>query len=286
MGALLAAVSALSFGVGDFLGGLSARRMPAVLAALTAQVAGLVLLVGLALVAGGDAAGADLAVGAAAGVSGAAGLVLFYWALAEGKMSVVAPLSAVMSALVPMGFGLLTGERPSTVALLGALVALPAIALIAREPGDEVGDGELSPEPAGHRRRWVLAAATAAGVGFGGFFVLLSRSADGSGMWPLVSARTTAAVVVAVTAIALRPGRFTASGLRAAMFGGCFDVAANALFLVATREGLLALVGVIGAMYPASTVVLARLVLNERLARHQLWGLALAAGAVAAIAAG
>lgn len=286
MGAVLAAFSALSFGVGDFLGGVSARRMPAVLAALTAQIAGLVLLVGLAPVLGGAPAGADLAVGAAAGVSGAVGLVLFYWALAEGKMSVVAPLSAVMSALVPLAFGLLGGERPPVPALLGAVAALPAIVLIAREPGDEAGTHERSPEPTGGRRRLVLAAATAAGVGFGAFFVLLSRSADDSGMWPLVSARSTAVVIVAATAVVLRPGRATRPGLRAGILGGCFDVAANALFLVASRQGLLTLVGVIGAMYPASTVVLARMVLKERLARHQLWGLALAAASVAAIAAG
>ncbi|MFZ4519583.1 MAG: EamA family transporter [Microthrixaceae bacterium] len=286
MGALLAACSALSFGVGDFLGGLSARRMPAVLAALTAQVAGLVLLVGLALLVGGSAAGADLAVGAAAGTSGALGLVLFYWALAEGKMSVVAPVSAVMSALVPLVFGLVDGERPSTVALLGALAALPAIVLIAREPGDAADPDERSPDPTGRRQRQVLAAAVIAGLGFGGFFVFLSRSGDGSGMWPLVSARGTAATIVAVTALVLRPGRFTGPGLRAGMLGGCFDVAANSLFLISTRQGLLTLVGVIGAMYPASTVVLARVVLQERLARHQLWGLALAAVAVAAIAAG
>ena len=286
MAALLAAMSAVAFGVGDFLGGLSARRMAAVAATLVAQATGLVLVLVLAPLVGGSATTTDLAWGAAGGVAGATALMLFYWALGAGQMSVVAPVSAVMSAVVPMVFGLVDGERPGPVALVGALVALPAIVLISREPGDPRGDDETDrpPHPAAPTR--VLLASVAAGVGFGAFFVCISRSGSGSGLWPLAASRLVAVPIVAVVVLAARAWHPSGDGTRPALAAGVFDVSANAIFLEASRHGLLTLVGVIGAMYPASTVVLARVVLKERLAAHQLLGLGLAAVSLVAVSAG
>lgn len=283
MPVFLAAWSAIAFGVGDFLGGMSARRMAAVLGAASAQAAGFVLLVLLGLVVGGDPTGADLVWGAAAGLSGALALLPFYWAMGAGQMSVVAPVSAVTCALVPLVVGLALGERPGPLALAGTIAALGAIVLISREPGDPTAPDERSPAPAGAQRTAVLGAAVLAGLGFGLFLTAISRTASASGMWPLATARGTAVVVILLVALASRAGRPNPAGLRFALAAGCFDVTANALYLVAARSGLLSLVGVIGSMYPASTVVLARFVLKERLARHQLAGLALAALAVVAV---
>jgi len=282
--ALLAAVSALAFGVGDFLGGLSARRMAAAISGLTAQTTGFLLLMVAATVAGGSPGGTDWAWGMAAGASGAMAVVVFYWAMAVGQMSVVAPVSAVTAALMPFAFGLASGERPSAVALLGTIGALVAIVLISRERGDPTGDDERSGlQPRGGP---VLAASLLSGVGFGGFLVFISRSGVDSGLWPVAAARAAAVVIVGAVTLVWRPGRPSADGIRLAVFAGAFDVTANSMFLVASRSGLLTLVGVIGSMYPASTVVLARWVLRERLAAHQLAGLGLAALSVLAIAMG
>jgi drug/metabolite transporter (DMT)-like permease len=286
MAALLAAISAVAFGIGDFLGGLSARRMAAAATALVAQLAGLVLLLLLAPFVGGAVGGTDLAWGAAAGVAGAVGLMLFYSALSAGQMSVVTPVSAVMSALVPLVFGLVDGERPGGLALAGALLALPAIVLISREPGDQRAGDELDEPSRRSTPGRVVIAAAVSGIGFGTFFVLITRAGHDSGLWPLASARSTAALIVAVVLVAGRRPPTEPGGLRLALAAGVFDVSANALFLVASRHGLLTLVGVIGAMYPASTVVLARVVLKERLAAHQLLGLALAAASLIAVTAG
>lgn len=283
MSVILAALSALAYGVGDFLGGLSARRIAATLTAVTAQASGLVLMVGLALVVGGSPTGSEWLIAAASGACGALALLLFYWALAEGQMSVVAPLSALMSALIPVGVGVVDGERPGALAWGGVAAALVAIALISREPGDPVAPDERSAPPAPGRGGLVLGAALLAGVGFGVFLVGLSRTSTDSGMWPLVGARGTAVLVVGAVAVASRAGVARGEGLRWGLLAGVFDTAANGLYLVASRRGLLTLVGVVVAMYPAATVVLARVVLRERLARHQLVGLGLAAAAVAAV---
>lgn len=286
MAALLAAVSAVAFGVGDFLGGLSARRMAAIATTLVAQLTGLLLLAVLAPVVGGTVTTADLGYGAAAGFVGAGALMTFYWALSAGQMSVVAPVSAVTSALVPLVFGLIDGERPGAVPLAGALLALPAIVLISREPTDAHGADETDEPTVSATPSAVIAASVLAGVGFGAFLVLISRSSADSGLWPLTAARATAIPVITAAAFAARSWRVERKGLGLALGAGVFDVTANASFLVASRLGLLTLVGVLGSMYPASTVLLARVVLKERLARHQLSGLALAVVALVAIAAG
>jgi drug/metabolite transporter (DMT)-like permease len=279
MAVLLAALSALTFGAGDFSGGLSARRIAAQWTTAAAQATGLVLIVIVASIVGGSPGLTDMGLGIGAGLCGGAALVAFYWAMAQGPMSVVAPLSAVMSAVVPTVAGMVSGERPSPLGLVGIVLALPAIVLISREP--EPADDVEDRTPATPR---VVVAATLSGVGFGLFFTLVSRTAEDSGVWPLAGARSAAIVLALLVVVVARPARPTVDGVRLAMLAGCLDSSANVLFLLASRQGLLTLVGVIGAMYPASTVVLARVVLGERLARHQLVGLAIAAGAVVLIA--
>jgi uncharacterized membrane protein len=152
MAVLLAALSALTFGAGDFCGGLSARRIAAQWTTAVAQATGLVILVLVALLVGGSPRGVDMGLGAAAGVCGGLALIVFYWAMSEGPMSVVAPLSAVMSAIVPTVAGTLEGERPGVLGTVGILLALPAILLISREPVPE--DDTADRSPATRRSSW------------------------------------------------------------------------------------------------------------------------------------
>jgi uncharacterized membrane protein len=295
MAALLAALSAVTFGVGDFFGGLSARRMASVLTTVAAQATGLVLIVATCLVVTGDPTRADLLLGVAAGLAGALGLILFYWAMGKGPMSVVAPVSAVMSALVPIGAGVADGERPSGLAVVGILLGLPAIVLISREPNPaEAVESERSVEAETHvhvpdglaeRGGLPVVAAALSGLGFGAFFTVLSHTSDASGLWPIASARVAASLLAVLVVLVVRPQRPEPGGIRFGMLAGCLDALGNSFYLFASRQGLLTLVGVVGAMYPASTVVLARVVLREQLTRHQLLGLATAGLAVALIAA-
>ena len=295
MAVLLAALSAATFGVGDFFGGLSARRMASVLTTVAAQATGLVLILATCLLVTGDPTGSDLTLGVVAGLAGAVGLILFYWAMGKGPMSVVAPVSAVMSALVPIGAGVASGERPAGLAGVGILLGLPAIVLISREPTPvEAVRSERSVEAETHvhvtkglaeRGGLPVLAAAVSGIGFGAFFTVLSHTSDESGLWPIASARTAACVLAVLVVVVVRPARPGPGGIRLGMLAGCLDALGNSFYLLASRQGLLTLVGVIGAMYPASTVVLARLVLREQLTRHQVLGLATAALAVALIAA-
>jgi drug/metabolite transporter (DMT)-like permease len=225
--------------------------------------------------------------GAASGLGGAAGVALLYHGLAVGQMSVVAPLTAVGSATLPVVFGLLTGERPSAAALVGVVLALVAVGVLCSF-GPQEDHGEEDLPPAGRKANMAgLASGVAAGIGFGVFFICLGRTGDGAGMWPLLGARvvsvTVLAGVVLATGRALLPGERTGP---AVVLTGVLDVTANAAFLLATRRGLLSIVSLLASLYPAATVVLARVVLRERLSTAQSAGLVGAAGAVALIALG
>lgn len=296
VGALLATLAAATFGTGDFLGGLAARRTSAITTMVVVQAAGLAAVVVTAMAVGAQVAASDLWFGAAAGLSGAVAFLLFYRAMSSAQMSVVAPVSAVLAAAVPVVVGVLGGERPPAWALVGMAVALPAVVLIGREPADVEPAGADVPSSSvvvGDRRVRVgpaldaapVVSAALAGVGFGLVVTFLSRTGESSGMWPLVSARGTAVLVGALAAAVVRPSRPVAAAAGIAVAAGLLDALGNALYLLATRQGLLSVVGVIGALYPASTVLLARTVLGERLSVHQRVGLAAALVAVVLIAA-
>ncbi len=278
MSVFLALGSALVFGLADFLGGVASRRTTAWTVVIGSQFAGgLILVVLLPVLPPATVEASDVLWGAAAGIAGAVALTQFFRALALGTMSVVAPIAAVISGAVPVVAGFVLGERPSAIAWLGIGLALPAIACISREHSDVVD--KMRPD--------VLLSAVLGGFGFGVFFVLLDRTGDGAGIQPLISARVTSVVIIG--SIGLATGRLEA--VRGRLLGiiavsGVFDMAANVLFLYSVREGLLALGSVISAMYPASTLVLARTVLGERLQRIQIVGLVLAGVAVALVALG
>jgi uncharacterized membrane protein len=272
---LLATACAVVYGAADFCGGLATKRSQVYAVVVLSQSAGLVLIVAMLPLLPGVPSGAALLWGGLSGVAGGVGLIVFYRALATGTMSVIAPTTAAASAGLPVLFGLASGERPKLLALVGIAVALAAILLVSREPGSTPAKA-FGP----------LIAALIAGSGFGAFFTLRSHAPSGAGLWPLVGARlcsiTLVAVLAAATGRGLRPGR---GSLRIIGLSGVLDMAANVLYLLAVQRGLLSLVAVIVSLYPASTLVLARQVLGERLNAVQMAGIGLALGAVALIAA-
>lgn len=278
MAVVLGLAVAVTYGTADFFGGLAAKRASSWSVVVVAQCIGLAFVaVAVAVDRGADATGRDLGYGAAASTVGVVGVGLLYLGLARGPMGVVAPVTAVGSAIVPIVWGIVSGERPAAIALAGVALALLAVALIAHSR--EASESRIA--------RSTLVMSVAAGGCFGGVFVLLSYAGDDSGFWPLLSGRVASITLLVAALLTLRrpllPGRAT---LPAVALAGMFDVSANALFLLAVREGLLSLVSVLAALYPAATVVLARLVLDERLQRHQLAGLGLALLGVTLITAG
>jgi drug/metabolite transporter (DMT)-like permease len=273
---LLALASALIWGASDFAGGVAARRAAAQAVVAASQAAGLVPLLVLLPWLGGATTAGDLALGAAAGGCGGLGLVVFYRAMATGVMSVLAPTTGVCAAAVPVVAGLVLGERIGITATVGIVLALVAVVLVAAEGGPA---GLRAARPAG------LAAALGAGLLFGLFFVFLHRTHPDAGLSPLVAARVTSVVLVTATALAGRaPLRVPRPAVPLVLLAGAGDVTANALYLVATQHGQLAITGVLASLYPASTVVLAQLVLRERLVRTQAAGLVTAVAAVVLIA--
>jgi drug/metabolite transporter (DMT)-like permease len=268
MAALLALLSAATYGVGDFCGGMAARRIAASSVVLWSHLVGLVLLLASTAFVSGTATGGDLLIGAIGGLCGAAGVGLLYKGLSVGPMSVVAPITALLSAAVPVVAGYVEGERPGASAVVGMALALVAIVLVSAE-----GEGSLRPSDL----RGVTFA-LGAGLGFGFFFVALSHTGEDAGMWPLVAARGASVSVLAVAAlVGVVSRRPPAPGSRAlTVTAGALDAQANVLYLLAVREGLVSVVSVLAALYPVTTVVLARVVLHERFHRAQLAGMALA----------
>ncbi|MGY1689815.1 EamA family transporter [Geodermatophilus sp. SYSU D01105] len=276
MAVLLALASAVVYGMADFCGGLASRRATAFAVVALSQAAGLTALLFLLPWLGGDPTPADLLWGATAGVAGAAGLVLFYRALAGGVMSVVAPVTAVSAAALPVVVGLGFGERLAWWAVVGIGLALVAVVLVAAEEGL----GSLR-----RARPSSLVPALAAGAGFGLFFVLLDGTREAAELSPLVAARVVSVALVVVLALSTRQSlRVPRAALPIVLVAGLGDMTANALFLLATQQGQLAITGVLASLYPVSTVVLAQVVLRERLAGTQVAGLAAAGAAVVLIA--
>jgi len=267
----------LVYGTADFLGGLASRRNDGMVVTVVSQSFGCIVL-GVAVLLWPEVTveSSDLWWGALAGVGGGLGLMCFYPALATGPMSVVAPTTAVCSAVVPLVAGLVLGDRPSGPAMAGVLLALPAIVLVARESGSH---GRAQPR--------TVMMAVAAGVGFGWFFIGVSQASEHSGLWPLVGARVASIGMVGLACLlsgrSLRPTVGTTPLVASA---GMLDLVANTLYLLAATRGLLSVVAVLGSLYPASTVLLAMWFLHERLSRAQAVGVAMAVGAVALIAVG
>jgi len=274
----LGALVALAYGSGDFLGGFASQRLRTSTVLLGSQSVGLVVALLLVIVLRDASPDAHVYVlSAIAGAVGVVAVALLYRGLAVGRMSVVAPVSAVGGAVLPVMWGLLQGERPSALAWVGIALALIAIVIVGR--GAE-HDPAASVTPL-HE----LALGAGAGIGFGIVFILFSESASGSGLWPVLIARCTSVPLLIGAVIVLRrPPRVMRSELAPVLGAGLFDVTANALIVLAIRRGLLSLVAPVASLYPATTVVLARFVLHEKIGRQRAGGLALGLVGLALIA--
>jgi drug/metabolite transporter (DMT)-like permease len=240
----------------------------------------LVLLLLLALITGGDISHGAMFWGGLCGFSQAFGIWWFYAALGAGPISVVSPLTAILVAGIPIGVGLALGERPGAVAAVGVVLALAAVVLVSRE----ATDGDVTP----HRFTKKVALLTVgSGIAFGLNFVLIAQAPPEAGLWPLVFARLAASLMVLVIAAVTRNVRIpTGTPMRLALLAAVLDVGANVAMLLALHASLLSLAGVLMSLYPAATVLLAIVVLRERVTRRQTAGMVLALAAVAMIAAG
>jgi drug/metabolite transporter (DMT)-like permease len=276
MAILLSLLAALSYGLADFCGGLASKRGSAWGVALVASATGAVLVLTLSLVMGGAPTAADVWWGAAAGVGNGFGTAFLYRGLASGRMGVVAPVSGVGAAVIPVVVGVLLGERPAVLVWVGIVLAIPAIWLVASDPS-----GRSAAAPGG------AVDGALAGLGFGFLFVALAQVSEDSGLLPLAVNQVVAGVVIVLVATLLgqswRPHPSAAVG---GTLAGVLGALATVCFLLATREGYLSIASVVTSLYPAVTVVLAASVLREHVHRAQAAGLLLCAVAVTLVAAG
>ncbi|MDQ0893374.1 EamA family transporter [Agromyces ramosus] len=322
--AVFSLTGALVFGAADFLGGLAAKRVSSILATAVAALSGLIVLLAAYPVLGGAWSPHDMWWGVLSGLIGAVAISLLYACLAIGPMSILSPLTAVVSAVVPMLWGLLVaGERLAVLGYWALGVALVAVVLVGFVPEK----GAVRPSPRG------VLMAVGSGVAIGGFFITIDQTSDESGVVPLILNRGVTATimftvlgVLALAAVARARARSrqrtgeptvamahgermphpapapdtlamppapdpdprrisdTAAGVRLAIACGVVDVVANTLLLLGIRAGDLSVAAVLGAMYPAGTILLAALVLKERIAPVQYVGLVLALAAAGMLA--
>ena len=274
---VLAGCSALLYGIADFSGGFAASRsrLPAVLV-LSQLMGTAVALAALAFMGSGAPAWQDLAWGFVAGLTGSLGLAMLYGGIARSIVAIVSPASALVGAVIPVLFGLAMGERPPLTAMIGSCLCIPAILLLTWE--------QDSGEHAGGSVKAALGYGVLAGLGFGLFFTAISRTHAGAGAWPLVAARA-ASLSAFAGALLITGGSFRVErgAVLAALIAGSADMGANLLFMVASQSGMLSLVAIITSLFPAPTVILARIVLGQRLPPVRLAGLLLAMTGVALI---
>lgn len=272
MGILFALIAAASYGISDFIGGVASRRVQALTVLVISYPVGGALMAILLLWYRGPVSANTVAWSLGGGVGGLAGVALLYSALAIAPMNIVSPVTAVMSAVVPVLAGVGRGERPHLLAWFGIVLGLLAVGLISRQPEDHP-HGPIGWRP--------LSMAILAGVGFGVYFVCLASADSDSGLWPVVISRSCSAVLVLPLVVLARAFvRIPRPTFGLAAAAGALDASANWTFLLASRNGLLSLSGVITALYPAGTVLLAMGLLKERSGSMQRVGFGVAVAAV------
>jgi drug/metabolite transporter (DMT)-like permease len=308
---LLGLAAAVLYGSGDFLGGMATRRAHVLTVLTLVETAGVIVALAAAAIWPGQASQASLAGaawGASAGLAGGLGLIVFYQGLAAGPMSVVAPVSGLVSTVLPVAVALAEGERPAAGVYAGALLCLVAIVL-ASSAGDTEGDagrtggGARGRTGGGARGRTgggagrarrpgrlgrAIAYGAASGVSFGLFFLLIRNAGQSGELWPVAAARIGELAIVLAAAAVLRPGLLRGTGGSVPLVAagaGVIDVLANVCYVAATRTGLFGLAVVLASLYPGVTVLLARVVLGEQLRWVQRAGLGLAAIGILLVAA-
>ncbi|HJS43765.1 MAG TPA: DMT family transporter [Gemmatimonadales bacterium] len=279
MAYVLALLSAGFYGAADFTGGLVTRRAAAIPVVLLSQASGLVLVaLALPLLPAATPRTADLWWGAIAGLTGGVGVALLYYALSIGTMSVVAPTTAVAAVALPVVTSIALGERPSAIAIAGILLGVVSIVMVSLQSTDRT---------AAQGARTGVGLALLAGIGFGLFLLTLAQTRPEAGMWPLLTDRIASVALFAILAAVRRRSLRIPAGLTAlALGGGALDMIANALYLLAVRIGPLSPVVTLSSLYPASTVLLARGILGERLSAWQTAGVLTALVALMLIVSG
>jgi len=278
---LLGLAAALLYGSGDFLGGMASRRAHVLTVLTLVETAGVIAALAVAAASSGPASLAGLAWGFSAGLVGGLGLIIFYAGLAAGPMSVVAPVSGLVSTVLPVAVALAEGERPGAGVYAGALLCLVAIVLASWA-------GDTGPAGRPGRPGRAIAYGTASGVSFGLFFLLIRNAGQSGELWPVAAGRIGELAIVLAVAAVLRPGLLRGVGGSiplAAAGAGVIDVLANICYVAATRTGMFGLAVVLASLYPGVTVLLARVVLGERLRWVQRAGLGLAAIGILLVAA-
>ena len=277
---VFALAAALLYGSADFLGGAATRRAHVLSVLLVSGTAGVVVVGLAALLAGGPPRAAGIAWGACAGAAGGVGFMFFYAGLAAGPMSVVAPVSALMSTVLPVAAALAEGEHPGLRVAAGALTCVAAIVLVSSGGGQASGQASFL----GHRTVRGVGYGIASGVAFGAFFLFIRNGGESGALWPVVVARLAGTLIFLLAAASTwtgpvgwrRDGRLFAAALGA----GVLDASANVCYVLATRAGLFGLAVVLTSLYPGVTVLLARFVLGERMRLARWAGLALAAAGI------
>ena len=273
---------ALFYGSADYAGGRASRSISSISVTASSQLAGWVLVLALVPFVGGSGPTARaLIVGGLAGICGATGLLLLYRALSLAAMSVVSPITAVLSAGVPVVAGVLIGEGLTATHAIGVALAIAAIALISRGGDDAHG------AHAHHRRPSpsLLATSFVAGIFFGLFVVALDRAGDDVGVWPLVTAKPVGIAFAIAVAMSQRINPIVPRhALTLTLAAGAADMTANVFATLSAQAGQVAIAGVLISLYPASTVILARFVDHEKITQLQVVGFALAIAALVLIA--
>jgi drug/metabolite transporter (DMT)-like permease len=273
---LLGLTSAVTWGTGDFGGGLLSRRVPLLGVVAVTQLVGMFAALVLAVVRGEPVPqGPDLGWSIATGVAGVIGMTSLYRGLAVGRMGVVAPTTGILGALIPVVVGFATEGVPPPGVQLGIAAALVAVVLVTRAPGH--GDGR----PSGIR--WALAA----GLAIGMFNVCVGQLSGAGAFGPLVIVRMVQTMILALLIVAWRqPFRIGRSVVPKVAAIGLLDMAGNATFILAAQVGQLAVAAVLSSLYPVTTVLLAVAILRERVTRTHLLGIALTAVAIVLIGSG
>lgn len=278
---VFALAAAVLYGSADFLGGAASRRLRAASVLTVSAPVGAAVLLVAALVAGGSPTAAAIPWAAASGACGGVGLIVFYAGLAAGPMRVVAPVSALVSTVLPVGVAIAAGERPGPAVYAGGFICVLATVLVSMEASKPDAPSAHPPVARG------LAYGTGAGIMFGLFFLFLREAATSGVLWPSALSRSTGAVIllgVAVWAGAPPAWRGASPRVLAAVIGsGTIDAIANVCYVLATRAGLFGVAVVLTSLYPGVTVLLARLVLGERIRPLQLAGLLLAIAGIAVV---
>ena len=274
--ALCALGASIAWGVGDFLGGLKSRSVPLLVVLMLAQISGVLGIGIVVLAAGNPPPGPSVLWASLAAVFGTIGLAAFYRGMAVGSMSIVAPIAAV-AAVVPVAFGVASGDDVTAVQAAGFVLALAGVAL-----------ASLDRDPAGAPRlasgvHWGLVAV----VGFGGYYIPMHEASEQDFLWAAFVFRTSVAVLALAAWLILRPPLGAARGhLAAIALIGLADTAGNALFAAASSEGEVSVVSVLATLYPVTTIVLAAIILDERVRRAQQLGVVAALLGVVLISAG